>query len=444
MSGVAVVLSILKAPWFPINDPALFEYFGRAMVRGQRLYVDILDTKLPGIYLVNALWQRLFGEHYFVHVLAEAAVGVATVVLFALLLRRAGVGAWAFGTCLFAWFYLVPFPQFDFSQHYAAFLLVLGLYLTFSRQNGIGGAMVALGSSFWFPGGLTCIPVLLRPVKREERVTFLAGFLWGVAFYAALMTVFWGRDIFHERAMLWQQYVQHRKIDLGQLNVTVSYSTLGPAIAAMLAWLGLVIRRPQTPAQRFALIWSGCALIGFLIPPTFSEHYLLPSTAALAMAIASYPFEWRLVLERQIAVLVVVVCAWFSAQRSLVTARTYHSYAAMVQNVGTWIRGDAGSGLILYSREYIPEIQLAADARLVSPTGFLDYDEKMNALERLPQIIVWGTHSWPGEVVRHETIFARTAAGSLMYYPVCVGRTGSLALYAPASIKFKDCPLSNQ
>src|ERR1700732_1363717 len=127
-SALAVAGSILKAPFFPSDDPALFEYYGWAMLHGQRLYADLLDVKPPSIYVVNELWQWLFGENYALHTYAEAAVAAATIALFALLLRRWKIRACALGTFLFAVFFTLPLREFDFAEQYAVFFIVLGLY----------------------------------------------------------------------------------------------------------------------------------------------------------------------------------------------------------------------------------------------------------------------------------------------------------------------------
>jgi len=440
LSAAAIVLAVVKSPAFPVNDPALFEYFGRAMIHGKTLYVDVVDNKLPGIYVVNAFWQRLFGAQYFSHVLAEAAVAAATLLFFALLLRRAGVERWALGTCLFAWTWLIAFPQFNFTQHYAVFFMVLGLYLHFRGWDEFGGMAVALGATFWLPGALAGVPVMLRAIPIRRRLFFLAGYAWAAAFYAALLAIFFHPQVFHTIGEIWQKYVRHRGVDRSQWDVTVRYSMLGPAIAAMLSWLVVVFRLPSAEAQRFGLVWSACMLLGFVIPPVFAEHYLICATPALAMALASFPLSRPQLVARQIPAFLALVFVVIAGARTVAVTRVFQQYAKEVSAMGSWIQADVGPGAIVYTREYLPEVQLAADAALVSPTGFLDYDAQMNDWERNPQIIVWGTHTWPLEVARHQNLIAKTPRGELLYRPVCPGRTGPFALYSPLSVAFHDCP----
>jgi hypothetical protein len=289
LSALAVVVSVLKAPVFPINDPALFEYFGWAMLHGQRLYADLLDVKPPSIFVVNALWQTLFGDNYALHTYAEAAVIAASIALFALFLRRRQIPAWALGTFLFAVFFSIPFPQFNYTQHYAIFFIVLGLYLSARGWNLFAGGALALASTFWPPAALTCIPILLEPSGRRERILLLGGFLGTAGLYALAMVAAFGPHIFDYFLTVWTNYAGRApQITISQLEVTLFDSALGPGIGVLLLLLLLAVRRPVSAASRFALIWSACALAGTAIPPRFSEHYFLPSVPALAMAIAAF------------------------------------------------------------------------------------------------------------------------------------------------------------
>jgi 4-amino-4-deoxy-L-arabinose transferase-like glycosyltransferase len=54
-----VRLRLLDLPFE--RDEAAFAYIGRALWGGERLYTDLYDNKLPGLYLIYALFGRLFG-----------------------------------------------------------------------------------------------------------------------------------------------------------------------------------------------------------------------------------------------------------------------------------------------------------------------------------------------------------------------------------------------
>jgi len=66
VSLIAIVM-LLQVPWSPAQKPlgvdsGFFAYVGRELLDGERLYVDIFDTKTPGIYYINSLALLLFGD----------------------------------------------------------------------------------------------------------------------------------------------------------------------------------------------------------------------------------------------------------------------------------------------------------------------------------------------------------------------------------------------
>jgi len=445
LSALAVVVSALKSPPFPINDPALFEYFGRQMLHGQRLYADLLDVKPPSIFVVNELWQRLFGDDYALHTYAEAAVNAGAIVLFALMLRRWKIEAWALGTFLFAAFFSLPFPQFGYAQHYAVFFIVLGLYLSACARNVWAGAALALATTFWFPAALTALPILLQPIARRERLLAIAGFAAMLALYGLWMLASFGTSVFDFFWTVWREYGTSGGgglnfpqygvpgIDFAQLQVTFRDQALGPAIGALVLLLLVVARRPLGPASRFALIWSGCALLGTAIPPKFAEHYFLPSIPPLTMAIASFglpqpQFNWRLLpLAGALALSAV------TAQRTLFFAQSFSSRAIGVVNLGDWLRSSIGPDAIVFPYEFAPEVDLAADAHLpASDAGLRNILLKRFDWTTPPQVVVFGPFFVPPRVRQGLAVEIRSspAARRIAYAPVCRGLTGGFAVYA--------------
>jgi len=430
LSGVAVIVSVLKAPRFPINDPALFEYFGRSILHGEQLYgATLSDIKLPSIYLVNVLWQFLFGSNYFLHTCAAALVNLASIALFALTLRKFGVRAWALGTFLFAAFFTLPFPQFDYAQHYAAFFIVLGVWLAASERFVLAGLSLAVATTFWLPAALTCIPLLLQPLRRQQRVALVAG-LFGVTAVLVLATlVAFGRSIVGF-IFVWMSYLHAIDVPVARLRETLLDSALGSSILAMLAMLAVVVRRPATRAERFALIWSGCMLAGFAIPPRFSEHYLLPAVPALAMAIAAYDPSLIAARRRALVALVALGLLVFAARNSIRHGQHVDAYAAYAQRIGHWIGANLGVGAVIYTFEFVPEVLLAADG--VSPGRTYEQDGNF-ARERIPDVLVFGPYNPPDVARRHLDITARRQSVTVTYVPVCAGRTGELIVYVVSS-----------
>ena len=70
------------------RDEGVFAYIGRAMWSGERLYTDLYDNKLPGLYLVYALFTRAFGALPMGIHLGALLWQVATLAVFFLWLRE--------------------------------------------------------------------------------------------------------------------------------------------------------------------------------------------------------------------------------------------------------------------------------------------------------------------------------------------------------------------
>lgn len=48
--------------YYPYGDATIFEYFGYAMSKGEKLYIDIFDHKGPIIFFINYLGYKLYGS----------------------------------------------------------------------------------------------------------------------------------------------------------------------------------------------------------------------------------------------------------------------------------------------------------------------------------------------------------------------------------------------
>jgi hypothetical protein len=441
LSALAVVVSVLKAPVFPINDPALFEYFGWAMLHGQRLYADLLDVKPPSIFVVNALWQTLFGDNYALHTYAEAAVIAASIALFALFLRRRQIPAWALGTFLFAVFFSIPFPQFNYTQHYAIFFIVLGLYLSARGWNLFAGGALALATTFWIPAALTCIPIMLEPIGRRQRILLLGGFLAMLALYVLALLAAFGPRLFTDFARIWTVRVESHGIGLTDLQHTIVWSSLGSAIGVLLLLLLLAVRRPVTAASRFALVWSACALAGTAIPPDFFEHYFLPLTPALSMAIASFGFSRENLVRRLIVVAAALYLIYDTVGKINRNTAFFDAQAQAIIVIGSWIRSNVGSGATIYTYEYLPELDLAALARMPGRSSLLDFTHDRFNWPRVPQVIVFGPSSAPEAIEQRRPLALRTPKGVVTYAPVCADSTGLFTIYTlPNEVSAFRCP----
>jgi len=434
LSALALVGSVLKAPFFPSEDPGLFEYYGWAMLHGQRLYADLLDVKLPSIYVVNEFWQWLFGENYALHTYAEAAVAAATIALFALLLRRWKIRAWALGTFLFAAFFTLPFREFDYAEHYAVFFIVLGLYLSARGWNLLGGVAIALATTFWLPAVLTTIPILTQPIARRERLLLGAGFVAATVFYLLVSLAAFGPQFFADLPHLWAERAAAKNFFWSEFGIVDS--AFGPAILAMVLMLVLVARRPVGDASRFALIWSACALVAAL-PPNLFETYFVPSTPAFAMAIASFGLSFgdivrRPPIARVGAFVVALAAAAFivvAAQRVLEIRNAVSAGVLNYVVVGHWIRSSLGGDATIYSDEYLPEVYLAAHAHIADRSNLLTFSPEGDTWRSEPKALIFGPNHTPAFVQMQKPLVA-TRHGGMIFDPVCPGRTGVLAVYA--------------
>ncbi len=432
LAGLAVAISVFKVPRFPIGDPALFEYYGKALLHGGALYAgNLIDNKLPSVYLINALWQALFGSNYFLHACAEAAFNLGSIALFAAALRRAGIEAWALGALLFAVFLSLPFPYFDTVYHYAIFFVVLGIFLRFHDRDLWAGVSIAAATTFCFPAALTCVPILMqRP--RPARIRFLAGFFGFAVLVALGMTAIFGPHVFVVLTKQWQAYVAHVDwSEFSQHAVVLLASGMGAGILAMLALLLLVVRRSASGAARFALVWLACALGGFVISPQFvTDRFLLPSVPAFAMAIASYNPALDDVKRRPIVAIVALALLLLTAINSARDANKVGLYAEYVQSYGAWVRASVGSGAPMFVRDWAPEVPLAADALMLRR-----YDDAGRlVVPASTQLLVLGPFEIPDAARRGEDLTLPSGSRQLLFKRVCPrDHPLFLILYAVAS-----------
>lgn len=416
LAVLAIIVSILKTPQFPISDQALYEYFGRALLHGGTLYSgDLIDTKLPSIYLINALWQLFFGSNYFLHACAEAAVNLGSVALFAVMLRRAGVEAWALGTLVFAVFLSLPFPYLDTIYHYAVFFIVLAVCAAFYDRDLLAGASLAMATTFCFPAALPSIAILVaRPARA--RILFLAGFAAFALLYVALMDVILGPHAFATLANEWQAYAA---LDdgqtLGQRISRLASTGLGAGVAAMLALVLLVAGRPASDSARFALLWSACAVAGLFVPPfLLADRFLLPVTPALAMAIAAFRPSLRDVRRRPMVAILALALLCLSAVNTVRYTEGQQRYALYVHAYGAWIRSSVRRDVNMLTYDYAPELPLAADATML---GVLSHPTDPLAT---PSVLVFGPYDIPEAVLQGKPVRLTTSAQKvLIFEPVC-------------------------
>lgn len=107
-----------------------------------------MGHKLPSIYLLNALWWRLFGDDYTAHLIAETIINAITIVLFGWTLRRFNVKPWFTATLAFSLLYLFVGGGQNQTERYATPLILSGVLVsTYGWYTACGIALV-LASTF--------------------------------------------------------------------------------------------------------------------------------------------------------------------------------------------------------------------------------------------------------------------------------------------------------
>jgi hypothetical protein len=397
LTALVLIAAFLKAPQFPTNDPALFEYYGQHLLRGQHLYVDLWDNKLPSIYLVNELWQRLFGTHYAWHLVVEMLINTGSVVLFSALLRRYELASRPWATFCFAAILVLPPAAYDYTEFYALPLILGALLLVDSPLAA--GACIALAATFWLPSVLVGVVICWQRGGLSRIGLFAAGVLAVAVPYGAAFIYIMGAHVVEALAATWPAYIRHgsasltvsRLAWLRALYAPIIISGAGAALAAFLAF----IRRPDNDAQRLAIGWICATVIGGAIPGNASFHHFVPSLAALVFGIAAFagvPFERRTLLPRMLAGLAAVVLLSTTVRSMVSQVRDITGLSRSAQTIGACVERAFGSNATIYVAEFAPELYLAADAAPGNPFAMvdpmLDMTQRTGAHIRSPRVFI--------------------------------------------------------
>ena len=328
---------------------------------------------MPSIYLLNALWQKLFGDRYAAQLLVEATINVVAVLLFAELLRLSNVAHRAWAAILFAIAICVAPPVLGYTELYAVPLILAG-YVLWRRGAAIAaGVAVALAASFWLPAILAIVPPIACS-KLADRGRLIAAFLGTLAIYLTGFLM-----IYHSDALgvmrSWFAYAGgHNAFGqsgsfhavTAQLVQGLTESGIAPlALVALLA-----IRRPRNQEQSFALWWSVTALLGAATSENFFGHYFFPSFAPLIYTIAVFGIRRPNNIVAAAVSLLVLLFAAVEVRRTISAVRDVTAdvrTAALLQNRDGWmLAGRLGRGAYMLADDnYDPSLFLAADARIV-------------------------------------------------------------------------------
>jgi len=354
----------------PTSDAALFEYYGRAIDHGSRLYIDVWDNKLPSIYLANAVLQALFGSYYRLHVLAEAAVAAASVALFARLLVRSGVAAWGIASLALAVLLTVLPLQIDSVENFALPLMLLAFVLAGETAWGrvAAGVALALATTFWLPSLLLLLPLLDRERSVRGRVTLIATAGCTLLVYVGAMLAAFGMPAIAELARSWVAYANMsfagRARAEGRFGVLVPILTglVRSGAGLLLASVAAVVRAPRDERERFALIWSGSTLLGALALGNFYEHYFIPLLPASIYTIAVFGTGRRVTVRRIALGAVALYFVWRTVTFDAGAIPASRADAHEKRLTAARVREVAGAGAVIDVDPYEPTIYLNAGA----------------------------------------------------------------------------------
>lgn len=445
---------VLKQPPYPVRDPALFLYVGRELVHDHALYVSVWDDKLPSIYLVNALWFQLFGDRFVRTLTALAAINLVAILMFAQLVRHAGVRAWRAAAVVFAFcLSFVPF-EFGYTELYAQALILAAYAAWRAARPAWGGALIALAASFWLPSIALLIPPLACSANAGDRRRLLTGFAGTAAVYLVAFAAACGPRA-AEIIGSWTHYaglhdafgVVHDLHDVGRSLYSGAIEACIPTL--LLAALAF-IRRPRTPSEQFALWWSACALAATVNSENFFSHYFFPSLAPLAFTIAVFARPPRRPLTALVQA-VLFLAAALALKRSIAAqiaiTKESATVAILERRDGEMLARRLGPGTtLLVVNAYDPTFYLAARARslsrydIVAPAqhGFMTSVSSANlpsTSERIARTAAF---------VRHDGIAGSLAPGleaSNRFVEVCHGRGIPWHIYVriEEASRFRSC-----
>jgi hypothetical protein len=435
--GVAGAGALLQSG-YPVSDSAAFEYIGRAMIRGHALYRDVWDNKPPGIYIMNALWQKLFGEAYRWHAIAEAAIALVSAGLLVAVMRRFGVKGWAYA--LVAQTVLLTLVGFLNATEAYALPLILGSILSVANgRHAIGGALVGFGCLFWIPAGLMIVP-LFALCNMSTRLRLGGGFCMVLVISIIAFVAIVGGENMVQLPLSWVSYVT--------TPTTSSYFHLHSALinylpaplfnlykgavdsgtAALLAVLISVIHKPQSDAQRFGLLWSAAMIAAAFAGTRFYSHYFIPASAALLFTICSYSFGQKPRLRMVIFLLVATGFAAAAVRNTRVGMIDRSTRSTNVVRVGSVIRSRL-SAPTMSADGYEPGLYLAIDPMLRNPYEMVAYASSF--------MLRLAGGSRPADVTVNTGSTGKSP-GRL----VCAEKTAPWRIYAAPAVAchFRECP----
>ncbi len=317
--GVVAVLLVTHLPALlpqsTIQDEAVYVVVAREMLRGGRLYVDVVDRKPPLLFWVYEGILRVFGTHNWpaLHLVGVLWVLATMWGLYVVGRRLAGVPAGLVAALLYAVFQTFwEATNLAFNGEVMMDLpLVLGFAIAFHPGRSrwrpallLAGAMPAVGFLLKQPAGIVGAPlgvyVLLGSYRRARGLDLRHSFvhaLWLIlGFVAALAAaaLLLQREGLLRDAFYWS--VLDHSVSYGPLSAVFWQRggrmaiIFGTCCAPLLLGAWWSVRHPELWASReperiALLVYLGAAVIGTAASGRFFDYYfiqLLPPLCLLA------------------------------------------------------------------------------------------------------------------------------------------------------------------
>lgn len=288
--GIAIALRLLS--FFPsvINhDESTYIVISDALAKGQMYWVDIIDTKPIGVFLVFLLLQKIVGSSIFaLRLVTTLIVGSTAYMLYRgkrnlgsseAAARAAGV-IFLFMCSIFTFYGVSPNTETFFVACTAAAFWALSGRLTFGRAV-LAGLLLGVGFVIKYVVLFDAVALGMLLLAQGAR----AGVLWGrilgyglgLALPFSLVALYYGQmgqlDTFlfytfelssrYPESAVWSDYI------VATLDFFLRFFPVTILLVASL------MRFPLFPGKWLGLIWSVLVLIVILLPGTFYGHYFI-------------------------------------------------------------------------------------------------------------------------------------------------------------------------
>lgn len=280
--------SLFEPPWY--DDEGIYAAVAHALLRGERLYVDVMDNRPPGIYWLYAAMLAVSGYSIFFVKLTATLFFLGTqTVMFALAGRLWGPWTGIFAIAVFGFLGSIPLLEGNLANTELFMMLPIAVGMLLAVNGRWFGAGVALGCAILIKqiAGLEAVAIGLavllchpRPLGVLRR--YAAGFLSPVAIAAGYLLL---QGSLGEFAFVgigyYFGYVQRES------RLPFEFQVVKLAVLALgtitMWWLFNGPRSLDRFRQTLVPLWCAAALYGAFFTGRPYPHYLLQALPPLLL-----------------------------------------------------------------------------------------------------------------------------------------------------------------